>query len=175
MRRRDLIILLGGTALLDIPIGRAQEPGRVYRLGIMSSLPRDDAIYVAMFDELRRSGFVDGQNLQVVGSFSMRDEQAPEVAAMFFAAGLDAILAGGYPRVRAAQKATGRSRSSPIADDLVLTGLVTSLAHPGGNTTGISILATELDGKRQELLTELVPAARISRPSPIPGSPCPSS
>jgi putative ABC transport system substrate-binding protein len=59
-----------------------------------------------------------------------------------------------------AQKAT---RTIPIvatADDLVLSGLVSSLAHPGGNTTGVSILATELDSKRLELLTELVPAAR---------------
>jgi ABC-type uncharacterized transport system substrate-binding protein len=160
MRRRELLLLLGGAALLDIPIGGAQEPGRVYRLGIMSGLPRDDAGYVAMFDELRRSGFADGQNLHVVGSFSMRDEQDPEVAAMFVAAGLDAIPAGGYPRARAAQKATGTIPILAIADDLVLSGLVTSLAHPGGNTTGISILATELDGKRQELLTELVPAAR---------------
>jgi len=67
MRRRELIILLGGAALLDIPIGRAQEPGRVYRLGIMTLNLRENANYVAMFDELRRSGFVEGQNLQVVG------------------------------------------------------------------------------------------------------------
>jgi hypothetical protein len=63
MRRRDLIIPLGGAALLDAPIGRAQEPGRVYRLGIMTGLQREDASYVAMLDELRRSGFVEGENL----------------------------------------------------------------------------------------------------------------
>jgi ABC-type uncharacterized transport system substrate-binding protein len=160
MRRRELIILLGGAALLDAPIGRAQEPGRVYRLGIMTLNLRENANYVAMFDELRRSGFVEGQNLQVVGRFSMRVEEAPEVAAMLVAAGVDAILTGGAPVTRVVQKAT---RTIPIlagADDLVLSGLVSSLAHPGGNTTGISFLATELDGKRLELLTELVPAAR---------------
>jgi putative ABC transport system substrate-binding protein len=160
MRRRELIILLGGAALLDAPIGRAQEPGRVYRLGIMTLNLRENANYVAMFDELRRSGFVEGQNLQVVGRFSMRVEEAPEVAAMLVAAGVDAILTGGAPVTRVVQKAT---RTIPIlagADDLVLSGLVSSLAHPGGNTTGISFLGTELDGKRLELMTELVPAAR---------------
>ena len=60
MRRRELMLLLGGAALLDASVGRAQEPGRVYRLGIMSGLPREDASFVALFDELRRSGFVEG-------------------------------------------------------------------------------------------------------------------
>jgi hypothetical protein len=76
MKRRELIILLSGLAILHDPNGRAQEPGRVYRLGIMTGLPREDAIYAALFDELRRSGFVEGQNLQVVGRFSMRGEEA---------------------------------------------------------------------------------------------------
>jgi hypothetical protein len=113
MRRRDLIIPLGGAALLDIPVGRAQEPGRVYRLGIMTGLQREAASYVALFDELRRSGFVEGQNLQVVGRFSMRVEEAPEVAAMLVAAGVDAVLTGGAPVTRVMQKQPGRSRSSP--------------------------------------------------------------
>jgi hypothetical protein len=56
MKRRELVLLVGGAALLHAPIGRAQEPGRVYRLGIMTGLPREDAIYTALFDELRRSG-----------------------------------------------------------------------------------------------------------------------
>ena len=79
---------------------------------------------------------------------------------MLVAAGVDAIVTGGYPRARVVQQATRTIPILIVADDLVLSGLVPSLAHPGGNTTGISILATELDGKRQELLTELVPAAR---------------
>jgi putative tryptophan/tyrosine transport system substrate-binding protein len=105
-------------------------------------------------------GLSKGQNLQVDGRFSVRDEAAPEVAVAVVAAGVDAISTVGDQFIRAAQKAT---RTIPIlagADDLVLSGLVSSLAHPGGNTTGVSILATELDGKRQELSTELVPAAR---------------
>ena len=159
MRRRELLLLLNGLGILHGPSGRAQEPGRVYRLGIMTGLPREDAIYAALFDELRRSGFVEGQNLQVAGRFSMRGEEAPEVAAMLVAAGVDAVLTGGAPIAREVQKATRTIPILAIADDLVLSGLVTSLAHPGGNTTGVSVLATELDGKRLELLTELIPAA----------------
>src|SRR5260370_18021411 len=103
----------------------------------------------------------------------MRVEEAPEVAAMLVAAGVDAVLTGGAPVARVAQKAT---RTIPIvatADDLVLSGLVSSLAHPGGNTTGVSILATELDSKRLELLTELVPAARHIAALADPANPAP--
>ena len=162
MRRRDLILLLAsGAACLLWSDARAEEPGRVYLLGFISDVPRDDPSIVAAFDELRRSGFVEGQNLRVVkGGFSLRDEETPEVAARLVAAGVDVIWTGGYPRTRAVQQATRTIPIVTMADDLVLSGLVSSLSHPGGNTTGISLLATELDGKRQELLTELVPAAR---------------
>jgi putative ABC transport system substrate-binding protein len=160
MTRRELILLLGGAAFLYAPIGHTQEPGRIYRLGIMSPLPREDAVFAAFFDELRRLGFVEGQNLRVDGHFSMREEEAPEVAAMLVEAGVDAIHTSGNPRTRAAQQATGTVPILAGADDLVLSGLVGSLARPGGNITGTSILATKLDGKRLELLIQLVPAAR---------------
>ena len=134
------MLLLGGAAFLGAPIGRAQEPGRVYRLGIMFGQPREEAGNVALFDELRRAGFIEGENLQVDGRFSMREEEAPEVAAMLVAAGVDAIVTGGYPRARVVQQATRTIPILIVADDLVLSGLVPSLAHPGGNATGISIL-----------------------------------
>jgi putative tryptophan/tyrosine transport system substrate-binding protein len=66
---------------------------------------------------------------------------------------------GGAEGLKAAQAATRAIPILGIADDMVATGLVSSLAHPGGNLTGISILATELDGKRQEILMEMVPAS----------------
>src|SRR5215471_14979397 len=161
VRRRDLILLLAsGAACLLWTDARAQEPGRIYRLGMLSDVPREDATMVATFDELRRAGFVEGQNLRVEGSFSIRDEETPEVAARLVAAGVDVIWTGGHPRTRIAQQATRTIPIVTMADDLVLSGLVSPLSHPGSNTTGISLLATELDGKRQELLIELVPAAR---------------
>ena len=160
MRRRDLIILLGGAALLHPPVGRAQEPGRVYHLGFLAAGPLPNPLYVAFLDELHRSGFVKGQNLQIDERSLVSAEKASEIATTMIGTGVDAIVTAGAPLIRAVQKAT---RTVPIlttADDLVGSGLVRSFAHPGGNTTGISILATELDGKRQELLTELVPTAR---------------
>jgi putative ABC transport system substrate-binding protein len=159
MTRRELILLLGGGALLHTPTGRAQEPGRIYPLGVILREPRDNVSFVALLDGLRQSGFVEGQNLRVEGRFSTRDADGPEVANALAAAGVDAILTGSYRRTRAAQEATRKIPIVAVADDLVLSGLVSSLSHPGGNTTGISILATELDGKRQDLLIGLVPTA----------------
>src|SRR6516164_8881698 len=160
MRRRDLMLLLAdGAPFLFWTVGRAQEPGRVYRLGMLSDSSREDASIVALFDELRRLGFVEGQNLNVEGRFLIRNEETPEVAATLVAAGVDAIWTS-EPRTRAVQRATRTVPIVTVGDDLVLNGLVSSLAHPGGNTTRVSILAPELDGKRQELLMELVPAAR---------------
>ena len=103
MRRRELLLMLGGLAIFHGANGRAQEPGRVYRVGIMFGLPREEAGNAALFDELRRAGFIEGENLQVDGRFSMREEEAPEVAAMLVAAGVDAIWTGGHPRTHAAQ------------------------------------------------------------------------
>ena len=160
MRRRELMLLLGGLAIFHGANGRAQEPGRVYRLGVMHRGPREGVDFIALLDGLRQSGFVEGQNLRVEGRFSMRDEDASEVATALVAAGVDAISAGSHHRTHAAQKATRTIPIVSVADDLVLSGLVSSLAHPGGNTTGISILATELDGRRQELLIELAPTVR---------------
>jgi putative ABC transport system substrate-binding protein len=70
------------------------------------------------------------------------------------------LFCGGDPAVRAAQQVTRTVPIAGVADDMLGSGLVASLAHPGGNTTGFSILSSELDGKRQELLIELVPTAR---------------
>jgi putative ABC transport system substrate-binding protein len=173
MRRRELMLLLGGAALLHTPIGRAQEAGRVYRLGVMHRGPREGVDFVALLDGLRQSGFVEGQNLRVEGRFSMRDEDASEVASELVAAGVDAISTGSHHRTRAAQKATRTIPIVSVADDLVRSGLVSSLARPGGNTTGISILATELDGKRQGFLIELVPTARHIAALANPGDTAP--
>jgi putative ABC transport system substrate-binding protein len=173
MRRRELMLLLGGGAILNGADGRAQEPGRIYRLGVMHRGPREGVDFVALLDGLRQSGFVEGQNLRVEGRFSMRDEDASEVAMELVAAGVDAISTGSHHRTRAAQKATRTIPIVSVADDLVLSGLVSSLAHPGGNTTGISILATELDGKRQDLLIELIPTARRIAALANPGDTAP--
>jgi len=82
------------------------------------------------------------------------------VAAELVKARVDVIVAVGNVAVRAAQQATATIPILAATDDMVGSGLVASMAHPGGNTTGLSILGTELDGKRQEMLIEIVPGAR---------------
>ena len=87
-------------------------------------------------------------------------DRFPELAQALVAENARVIVALGDPAIRAAQQAT---RSIPIvamADDLVASGLTASLARPGGNTTGISILATELDAKKLEILKQIIPAAQ---------------
>jgi putative ABC transport system substrate-binding protein len=160
MRRREFIALVGGaaTALLRTPAA-AQEPGHTYRIGGLSVQPRTKQHWVAMFEELRRVGFVEGQNLAARG-WELRVEQFPEVAAELVKAKVDVIISAGDPATRAAQRATATIPILAVSDDLVGSGLVPSLAHHGGNTTGVTIIASDLDAKRLEVLHDYVPQAR---------------
>jgi len=97
---------------------------------------------------------------QVWAGYAPRSEQFPALALELANGKVDAIISGGPAATQAAQRATRTIPVLAIVDDMVMAGFVSSLAHPSGNTTGISFLATELDGKRQELLMELVPRAR---------------
>jgi ABC-type uncharacterized transport system substrate-binding protein len=161
VKRREFITLLGGVAGLVTPFfARAQET-RIYRLGVLNTQARHAPNFVAFFDELRQLGFIEGRNLIVDGrGYAARTEQFSKVAIDLVTDKVDAIVSGGPAATRAAQQATRTIPILAILDDMVAAGLVASLAHPGGNTTGISVLATELDGKRQEILMELVPGAR---------------
>jgi putative ABC transport system substrate-binding protein len=139
----------------------AQQPGRTYRLGGVSSGPRNAPIFVAMIDELRRLGFIEGQNLTVEWrSYGARIDLIPEFAGELVKAHVDVMFVAGDAAIRAAQRVTATIPIVGVADDMVGQGLVNSLARPGGNTTGVSLLATELDGKRQEILIEAVPGLR---------------
>src|SRR5215475_4219626 len=161
MKRRALITLLGGAAAAWPLAARAQQAGRTYRLGVLHNQGPQSPQLTSFYDELRRLGFVEGQNLIVDSrGYAVRTEHFPAVAAELVKAQVDAILAGGAAAARAAQAATRTIPILSLNDDMVGQGLVASLARPGGNITGISILATELDGKRQEILMEMVPAAR---------------
>jgi putative ABC transport system substrate-binding protein len=158
--RRKLAALIGGTVLACPLELWGQQPGRTYQIGGLYSSPRGAPQHVALFDELRRLGFVEGQNLTIdPRGFGLRSEQFAQAAVELVNARADVILAGGNPAIRAAQQATTTIPILGLTDDMVGSGLAASMAHPGGNTTGVSLLATELDGKRQELLIELVPDA----------------
>ena len=161
MKRREFITLLGGAAVAWPLAARAQEAGRTYRLGFMVPLSPDAPGIVAFFDELRFAGFIEGQNLIVVtGGFDVRDERFAERAAALVKAAPDAIVSGADLATRALQQATRTIPLIAMTEDMVAAGLVKSLARPGGNTTGISLLSPELDGKRQEILMDAVPGAR---------------
>ena len=161
MRRRKFIALLGGAAVAW-PLGAdGQEPGRTYRLGALFASPRDAPQHVAFFDALRRLGFIEGQNVVVdAGGYALSTDQLATHAAALVEERVDVILAGGDEAVRRAQQATTSIPILALTDDMVGQGLVRSLANPGGNTTGITILASDLDGKRQEILLEAIPGHR---------------
>ena len=113
-----------------------------------------------MFDELRKFGFIEGKNLTIDWrSYGPHTDLVSEFEALAKTQP-DVIYAGGPPSIRAAQSATTTIPILAAADDMVGMGLVNSMARPNSNTTGISILATELNGKRQEILIELVPGVR---------------
>jgi putative tryptophan/tyrosine transport system substrate-binding protein len=139
----------------------AQQAGRTYRLGCLSPFTRDVPFNVFFFDSLRRRGFIEGQNLTIdFRAFAAHLDLISQYAAELVTAQPDVIYAGGGVATHAVRQASKSIPIVTIADDVVGEGLVESLARPNGNTTGISILATEFDGKRQDILIEAVPGAR---------------
>jgi putative tryptophan/tyrosine transport system substrate-binding protein len=161
MRRRQFITLIGGAAAAWSFAARAQEPGRIYRLGELHVSPRSDPWNIALLDAVKPDGFIEGQNLVVDDhGFGLHIDQLADHATAVVKAQVDLITCAGEPAIRAAQQATKSIPIFAVANDMVRSGFVASLAKPGGNTTGVSILATELDGKRQEMLLEVVPGVR---------------
>ena len=160
MRRREFIALLGVAVAWPLA-ARAQDPGRIYRIGFLIPTPRDEPAVAALFDELRLHGFIDKQNLEVLpGGFAFRNEELAELASGLVKAAPDAIVAGPELPLRTLRAATRTVPLIGVSEDLVAEGLVDSLARPGGNITGISLLSPELDGKRQDILIEAAGGAR---------------
>jgi len=161
MNRWEFITLIGGAVAAWPHRAFPQGAERIYRLGGMHSSPRDAPHQIAFFDELRRLGFIVGQNLMIDhGGYDLTVPQFEQHAAELVKANVDVILAGGDAAVRAAQRATTEIPILGMTDDMVGQGFVRSLTQPGGNITGVTILASELDGKRQEILIETVPGLR---------------
>jgi putative ABC transport system substrate-binding protein len=158
MRRREFVAILGSAAVAWPLAARAQEAGRTYQIGVLSASPRSAPLWLGVFDELRRAGFIEGQNLTVDWhQYASHVDLIPKFAAELVKAKVDVIVATGDAAIRAVQQATTTIPILGTTDDMVGSGLVNSLARPHGNTTGTSILAAELDGKRQEILIEAVP------------------
>jgi putative ABC transport system substrate-binding protein len=160
MRRREFIALAGASVAWPFAT-MAQEPGRTYRLGCLLASPRDGPLAIAFIAELRRLGFIEGQNLTVEWrAYGLRADLISEYTAELIKARVDVIATSGVVAVRAVQQATKTVPIVAIAPDMLGSGLVTSLARPEGNTTGVNSQPEELDGKRQEILIEAVPGLR---------------
>jgi putative ABC transport system substrate-binding protein len=164
MRRRDFIALLGGTAAAWPLAARAQQPSKVPTIGFLGAYtPSIQSQWTAAFlMRLRELGWIDGRTVTIEYRWAEgRDERFMEIAAELVRLKVDVIVTGGTAPILAAKKATS---SIPVvfatAADPVGTGIVASLAHPGGNATGLSLQWTDLAGKRVELMRELVPNLR---------------
>jgi putative ABC transport system substrate-binding protein len=157
--------LLAGCGRLPMP---GQQAAKVPRIGFLAVGSREGrAPLIEGFHQgLREYGYVEGQNLLIEYRFSEgRDERLSELAAELVALKVDLIVASGTPASFAAKEATSTIPlvMGGLAANPIETGLVASLAHPGGNITGMSMMTSQLSGKRLELLTETVPGlARVA-------------
>ncbi|MFZ1195129.1 MAG: ABC transporter substrate binding protein [Pseudolabrys sp.] len=161
MKRREFIGLVGGAAIA-LPLGaRAQEPGRIYRLAVVISSGRDEPSTAAFLDELREQGFVEGKNLEFIpGGFRFDNQQTAAVVPAIVKAAPDAIVVAGDFIAEKFQKETKYIPLVVMTEDMIAAGFAASLAKPGGNITGISLMSPDLDGKRQDILIEAVPGAQ---------------
>jgi putative ABC transport system substrate-binding protein len=172
MRRRELLLLLGGMMPAARAL-RAQQTAMPVVGWLSSESPGPFSPFVAAFREgLSETGYVEGQNVAIEyrwteGSY----DRLPALAADLVGRKVDVILTGGTPSALAAKSATSTIPVVFIVGDAVAAGLVPSLARPGGNLTGVSMLTFELMPKRLELLSELVPKAGVIALVVNPNSP----
>ena len=160
MRRRDFLTLFGGTAAW--PLAARAEQTKVHRIGALLLGNADaESFRMELREGLRKSGYIEGQNLL----FDFRSAEGkldflPTLAAELVALKVDVIVALYTPCAPAAQQATREIPIVVVSGDPVGTGLVASLARPGGNITGISLMAAELHGKCVELFRDILPSVR---------------
>lgn len=155
--RRAAVLLLLVSLASAVPAAAATQ-----RLGLLSlEAPGPSAERDALMESLRQLGFVAGRNLIVESRFAEgRRERLPELAAELVRLNVDVIVAERGQATRAAQAASATVPVVMVASsDPVGTGIVTELARPGGNVTGVTLASPEISGKRLELLKELVPRA----------------
>jgi putative ABC transport system substrate-binding protein len=164
IERRFFAVALALGTLTPALIGETQPARKVYRIGVLETTSQDQnaANVAALRQGLRDLGYVEGQNLVMeYRSADGRLERFPELAAELVRQRVELIVTRGTPAALAARNAAA---AIPVvmasSGDPLGSGLVASLAHPGGNVTGLSANATEIEGKRLQLLKQLVPAVR---------------
>ena len=163
MKRRTFIAALGGAAAWPV-VARAQQAGKLPIIGFLgATTPSAQSQWTAAFvQRLRELGWIEGRTVAIEYRWAEgRSERAAEIAAEFVRLKVDVIVTSGTSPVLAAKQAAA---VIPIvfaaAGDPVGTGLVASLARPGGNVTGLSLQAIDYVGKKLELLREVVPGLR---------------
>jgi putative tryptophan/tyrosine transport system substrate-binding protein len=163
MKRRTFIAALGSAAAWPV-VARGQQAGKLPIIGFLgATTPSAQSQWTAAFvQRLRELGWIEGRTVAIEYRWAEgRSERAAEIAAEFVRLKVDVIVTSGTSPVLAAKQATA---VIPIvfaaAGDPVGTGLVASLARPGGNVTGLSLQAIDYVGKKLELLREVVPGLR---------------
>jgi putative tryptophan/tyrosine transport system substrate-binding protein len=163
IKRRDFITLISAAAAWPIT-ARAQQPGKLPTIGLLgaTTLSVESQRVAAFVQRLRELGWTEGRTIAIEDRWAEgRNERLAEIAAEFVRLKVDVIVTQGTASVLAAKQATS---VIPIvfatAGDPVSTGLVASLAHPGGNVTGLSIQQPDTAGKRLDLLREVIPNLR---------------
>ena len=162
-RRRSALSLAAFGVLIVAITAEAQQPAKVWHLGILWGGPHTGGLVATSFlEELQKLGYAEGRNLAIEWRWAeAREQKLPALAAKLVDTNVDVIVAGGAAAVIAAKQVT---TTVPIVmeinSDPVETGLVASYARPGGNVTGFSPITPELAGKRLQLLTEAVPGIR---------------
>mgnify|MGYP001618145125 CR=1 FL=1 len=157
--RRKLVIALGAGALAAPLASFAQQQGKVWRVGFLGLGPGPNEFVAAFREQLHSLGYIEGRNLVIEYRWPAGDAaRLSEMAAELVRLEVDVIATQATLPVEAAKRATS---TIPIVmtapSDAVGTGLVASLARPGGNVTGMTYLSTELVGKRLQLLREVLP------------------
>jgi len=165
MTRKVTVLTLCAMLLAFTIPARAQQTKKVPRIGILPPGPISERVHLwdAFRQGLRELGYVEGQNITLVfPSGEVKPERLPHLAAELVSLKVDVIVAAATVAVQAAKEATKTIPIvTPITTDPVETGLVASLARPGGNITGLSYMSSDLSGKRLDLLKEVVP--KVSR------------
>jgi putative ABC transport system substrate-binding protein len=163
MRRREFITLLGGTTAAWPLAARAQQPGKLPTIGFLgTTTPSAQSQWTAAFvQRLRELGWIEGRTVAIEIRWAEgRSERYTEIAAELVRLKVDIIVTAGAAVLAAKQATSAIPIVFAAANDPLGTGVVASLARPGGNVTGLSLQQPELAGKRLELLREVLPGLR---------------
>ena len=159
MRKKLFIWLLATVFLATASIVDAQQPGKVPRIGFLSAGSMPTSIHAPFLEGLHALGYVEGKNILIEYRFAdNKNDRLPDLVAELIQLKVDVIVATSTLAALPAKAATGTIPIVVVSGDAVGTGLVASLARPGGNVTGVTNLSPDLSTKRLEILKEVVPA-----------------